>query len=138
MMVTIAVGIQDHPSDAPPDVTWVSDYKLFGSPSFTKAVSACSAIVFSFSGTPGFFPIAAEMRDPSKYTRSLLICQSFVTAMYITVGCVVYYYCGSYVASPALGSAGVIVKKVSYGIGLPGLIVSTIVVLHVRSVAERL
>ncbi|KAI8716864.1 Aa-trans domain-containing protein [Fusarium sp. LHS14.1] len=133
MMVTIAVGVQDRPSDAPPDVAWVSDYKLFGSPSFTKAVSACSAIVFSFSGTPGFFPIAAEMRDPSKYTRSLLICQSFVTAMYITVGCVVYYYCGSYVASPALGSAGVIVKKVSYGIGLPGLIVSTIVVLHFPS-----
>ncbi|RSM01842.1 hypothetical protein CDV31_011192 [Fusarium ambrosium] len=85
MMVTIAVGIQDRPSDAPPGGIWVSDYKLFGSPSFTKAISACSAIVFSFSGTPGFFPIAAEMRDPSKYTRSLLICQSFVTAITIVV-----------------------------------------------------
>jgi hypothetical protein len=56
---------------------------------------------------PGFFPIAAEMRDPRYYTRALLICQSIVTATYISVGTVVYYYCGSFVASPALGSAGV-------------------------------
>lgn len=42
-----------------------------------------------------------------------------------------YYYCGSYVASPALGSAGTLIIKISYGISLPGLVVSTIVVLHV-------
>lgn len=72
------------------------------------------------------------MRDPSLYTRSLLICQGSITAIYITVGTVIYYYCGSYVASPALGSAGVLIKKVSYGIALPGLVVSTILVLHVR------
>lgn len=80
----------------------------------------------------GFFPIAAEMRDPSMYTRPLLICQGSITAIYISIGTVIYYYCGSYVASPALGSAGVLIKKVSYGIALPGLVVSTIVVLHVR------
>lgn len=71
------------------------------------------------------------MRDPSFYTRSLLICQGAVTATYVTIGCVIYYYCGSYVASPALGSATVLIKKIAYGISLPGLVVSTIVVLHV-------
>lgn len=71
------------------------------------------------------------MRDPSMYTRPLLICQGSITGIYISVGTVIYYYCGSYVASPALGSAGVLIKKVSYGIALPGLVVSTIVVLHV-------
>lgn len=80
---------------------------------------------------PGFFPIAAEMRNPSLYTRSLLICQSAITAIYIAIGTVIYYYCGSYVASPALGSAGTLIKKVAYGIALPGLVVSTVVVLHV-------
>jgi amino acid permease len=83
---------------------------------------------------PAFFPIASEMRDPRLYTRSLICCQSFVTALYISIGCVVYYYCGSYVASPALGSAGVLVKKVAYGFALPGLGVTTIVVVHVRPV----
>lgn len=154
MMVTVAVGLQSRPSTAPKDQPWASDYKLAGNPSFTSAISAVSSLVYAYAGTPGklpeypimlrpianrrtnsyytgFFPIAAEMRDPSLYTRPLLICQGSITAIYITVGTVIYYYCGSYVASPALGSAGVLIKKVSYGIALPGLVVSTIVVLHV-------
>lgn len=81
----------------------------------------------------GFFPIVSEMRDPYLYTRALLICQGAMTAIYITIGIVMYYYCGSYVASPALGSAGLLIKKISYGIALPGLIASTIIVLHVSS-----
>ncbi|KAH7203127.1 transmembrane amino acid transporter protein-domain-containing protein [Fusarium redolens] len=133
LMVTIAVGIQDRPSSAPQTGPWESDFKLLGRPSFTKAISAVSSIVFAFAGTPGFFPIAAEMRDPRYYTRALLICQSIVTATYISVGTVVYYYCGSFVASPALGSAGVLVKRLAYGIALPGLIISTIVVIHFPS-----
>lgn len=70
------------------------------------------------------------MREPRYYTRSLVICQSGVTAVYVAVGTVVYYYCGSYVASPALGSAGVTMKKVNYGLALPGLIVSTTLLTH--------
>lgn len=73
------------------------------------------------------------MRDLSLYTRSVLICQSALTSIYITVGVVLYYYCGSYVASPALGSAGTLIKKIAYGISLPGLIVSTILVIHVST-----
>lgn len=84
---------------------------------------------FANACKPGFFPVAAEMRNPSLYTRSLLICQSAVTAIYVTIGTVIYYYCGSHVASPALGSTGALIKKVAYGIALPGLVVST--VLHV-------
>ncbi|PLB38190.1 transmembrane amino acid transporter protein-domain-containing protein [Aspergillus candidus] len=133
MIVTIAVGIQDRPATAPHGDIWVSDYKLVGYPSFDKAVSAVSSIVFAYCGTPGFFPIAAEMRDPSQYNRPLLLCQGGVTAVYLVVGIVMYYYCGSYVASPALGSAGPLIKKVAYGISLPGLVVSSIVVLHFSS-----
>lgn len=87
--------------------------------------------MFAYAGTPGFFPIASEMRDPRLFTRSLVICQSIVTAIYISIGVVVYYFCGSYVASPALGSAGVTMKKVCYGLALPGLCVSTILLSHV-------
>lgn len=129
--VTIAVGLQGRPTSAPQDGVWVSDYKIVTSPSFTAAITAVSTIVFAYAGTPGFFPIVSEMRDPRKYTRALLVCQSIVTATYITVGCVVYTYCGTYVASPALGSAGPTVKKVSYGFALPGLIVTTTLVIHV-------
>lgn len=133
MIVTIAVGVQDRPSAAPKDAVWVSDYELFKHPSFTEAVTALSTIVFAYAGTPAFFSIAAEMRDPQYYTRSLIICQSVVTATYISIGCVVYYFCGSYVASPALGSAGVLIKRVSYGLALPGLLVTTTLVIHVSN-----
>ncbi|KAF2964536.1 hypothetical protein GQX73_g9049 [Xylaria multiplex] len=128
--VTIAVGIQDRPASAP-EGPWASDYKLVGNPSFTEAIAAVSSLIFSYAGTTAFFAIVSEMRDPKMYTRSLLICQSGVTATYITIGTVIYYFCGSFVASPALGSAGVVVKKVAYGFALPGLLVTTTLVIHV-------
>lgn len=133
MIVTIAVGVQDRPADAPQEGHWESDYKITNNPSFTDAITAISTLVFAYAGTPAFFSIAAEMRDPRFYTRSLIICQSVVTGTYIAIGCVVYYFCGSYVASPALGSAGKNMKKICYGLALPGLLVTTMLVIHVRS-----
>ncbi|PNH56159.1 hypothetical protein VD0003_g1518 [Verticillium dahliae] len=130
LTVTVAVGIQDRPASAPQTGEWSSDFKIINHPSFTEAITAVSAIVFAFAGTPAFFAIASEMRDPKLYTRSLIICQSGVTAIYIAIGCVVYYFCGSFVASPALGSAGTTMKKVCYGLALPGLMVTTILVIH--------
>ncbi|KAJ5105035.1 amino acid transporter [Penicillium alfredii] len=109
-IVTISVSVQDRPASAPQEGVWVSDFKVVNNPNFTQAVTA--------------------MRDPRLYTRSLLICQSGVTAVYIVIGCVLYYYCGSYVASPALGSAGTLMKKISYGLALPGLAVTTTLVIH--------
>ena len=125
------MGIQDRPAAAPKETVWVSDYHLFKKPSFTNAISAICALIFAYAGTPAFFSIAAEMRDPRHYTRSLILCQTVISACYIAIGCVVYYFCGSYVASPALGSAGVLIKRVSYGIALPGLIVTTMLTCHV-------
>lgn len=128
----MAVGVQDRPAAAPQDGIWVSDYELFKKPSFLEAISAVSSMVFAYAGTSGFFAIAAEMREPEHYTRALVVCQSVVTGTYLSIGIVLYYFCGSYVASPALGSAGPLMKKVSYGIGIPGILVSTVIVCHVR------
>ncbi|KAF5654453.1 neutral amino acid permease [Fusarium heterosporum] len=128
--VTIAVGIQDRPAAAPQTGEWKSDWKTFGNPSFTEAISSISSLVFAYAGTPGFFSIAAEMARPEHYTRSLIVCQSGVTITYVVIGCVVYLYCGSYVASPALGSAGHLIKRIAYGISLPGLLATTVLVIH--------
>ncbi|KAL9076443.1 MAG: hypothetical protein Q9157_003652 [Trypethelium eluteriae] len=133
LTLTISVGVQDRPAAAPQTGPWQSDYKLFKSPSTADAFASLSSIVFAYAGTPAFFNIAAEMRDPRHYTRSLAICQGTMTAVYITVGCVVYCYCGSFVASPALGSAGKTMKKVCYGIALPGLIVTTMLYVHLSA-----
>ncbi|KAF4920459.1 N amino acid transport system protein [Colletotrichum viniferum] len=132
LTVTIAVSFQDQPPNAPKDVHWEPDYRLFGNPSFSEAVSAVSTLIFAYAGTGAFFPIVSEMRDPHLYPRALALCQTVVTIIFLTVGIVVYYYCGSYVASPALGSAGVTIK-VSYGIAFPGLLVSGLLLAHVSS-----
>lgn len=134
LIVTIAVGVQGRPVSAPQEGPWVSDFKIVGDPSFTEAVSAVSSLIFAYAGTPGFFAIVSEMREPRYYTRSLLICQGTVTAIYVAIGCAVYYFCGSYVASPALGSAGPTMKKVSYGFAIPGLLVTTMLFVHVSYV----
>ncbi|KAJ5265290.1 hypothetical protein N7497_010667 [Penicillium chrysogenum] len=134
LIVTVAVGIEDRPSAAPQDVVWVPDYEIVKSDvSFTDAITAVSSLVFAFAGTPAFFSIASEMREPRHYNRSLIICQSVVTGYYLVIGIVIYYFCGSYVSSPALGSAGPTIKIVSYGFALPGLIVSTLLFVHITA-----
>lgn len=42
----------------------------------------------------------------------------------------VYYFCGDFIASPALGSAGPLMKKICYGLALPALFVSSIIFTH--------
>lgn len=129
--VTIAVGVQDRPSAAPQTGPFVPDFKLVGNPSFAQAMQGVATIIFAFSGSPAFFPIAAEMKNPNHFTRSMIICQSTVFATYTIIGVIVYYFCGSFVTSPALGSAGPAMKKICYGLGLPGLLVTAMIVCHV-------
>lgn len=95
-------------------------------------MAAISSIIFAFCGIPAYFSVISEMRDPRQYPWSLALCRGVATSVYLIVGIVVYYYCGDYVASPALGSAGVLMKKVCYGLALPGLIMSMTLYLHVR------
>ncbi|OJJ61516.1 hypothetical protein ASPSYDRAFT_829608 [Aspergillus sydowii CBS 593.65] len=132
IMVTIAVGVQDRPDAAPKtDEPWVSDWQVAGNPSFAEAIAAVSNLLYAFSGTPGFFSIVSEMRDPNQYPGAMAICQAGVTVVYAVIGCVVYYYCGSYVSSPALSSAGPLIKIISYAFALPGLLVTMTIVSHI-------
>lgn len=130
MILTIAVGVQDRPADAPQTGPFKSDFELIGSPTAADAFASISSIVFAYAGTPAFFNIISEMREPRHYTKAMVVCQSTMTAVYIAIGVVVYYFCGSYVSSPALGSAGHVMKKVCYGVALPGLLVSTTLFIH--------
>ncbi|CBY01386.1 similar to amino acid transporter [Plenodomus lingam JN3] len=132
-VLTVSVGVQDRPAEAPQFGPWESDFELFKKPRFSNAAAALASLVFAYAGTPAFFSIVSEMRDPRDYGKALAICQSVVTILYITIGIVVYYYCGSYVASPALGSAGVLMKRICYGLALPGLLVTVMLVTHISA-----
>lgn len=129
--MTVGVGVQDRPSSAPQTGPWSSDYRIRNAPSFAEGISAVCSLVTACSATPAYFSLAAEMRDLRFFTRSLVVSQIGSTIIYLIIGVVVYYYCGSFVASPALGSAGPLIKRISYGVALPGLIASTTIFLHV-------
>jgi len=131
--LTIATGVQDRPADAPQFGEWKSDWKVVGNPSFAEAMSAVASLVLAYGGLPAYFSIVSEMKDPRYYTRSVLFCQGTATIVYIIIGVIVYYFCGSYVGSPALGSAGVLMKKICYGLVLPGLLVTEILYIHVST-----
>ncbi|KAL4814525.1 hypothetical protein BDW67DRAFT_177056 [Aspergillus spinulosporus] len=112
IIVSIAVGVQDRPATAP-------------------RRDVVSNLLFTFSGTPGFFSIVSEMRDPRHYGVAVLACQAGVMAVYMIIGCVIYYYCGLYISSPALGSAGGVIKIISFAFALPGLLVTMTIVTHI-------
>lgn len=70
------------------------------------------------------------MRDPRDFSKAVLACQGFVTAFYLAIGVVVYLRAGQYVASPALGTAGVLIKRVAYGLAIPGLLAAAVIYTH--------
>ncbi|GAA6006819.1 hypothetical protein JCM10207_009106 [Rhodosporidiobolus poonsookiae] len=131
--LAIAVGVQDRPSAAPQVGPWDPQVILFGKPTFLEAMSSIATILFAFSGIPNFLSILAEMRRPEDFTKSLALSQTFVMSAYLVIGCVVYHYCGIYVASPALGSAGPVLLRVCYGIALPGLVVGATLSSHLTT-----
>jgi hypothetical protein len=73
------------------------------------------------------------MRKPRDYNKAVYLCMGVVGASYLSFSLVVYKWCGKWVASPSLGSAGGTIKKVSYGIGLIGLLVSACLYIHVAA-----
>lgn len=111
--MTIAVGVQDRPTLAPQTGPWSTGVVAVGSPSFVDATAALTSIIFSYAGPPIFLPVYSEMRDTTKFVRSLAACQVIVIATFMICSSVVYHFCGIYVATPALGSAGPLLKKVS-------------------------
>ena len=95
--------------------------------SLTQAPLILRTVCFAFSGTPAFYPVIAEMKDPRDYNKAMGLCQIVVTLVYTIVGVVVYACCGQYVANPALGSAGPLLKRIAYGLAIPALFVTVCV-----------
>lgn len=80
LVLTVAVGVQDRPASAPQDGPYVSDYHITNQPKFAQAISAIASLILSYAGTPAYFQIISEMRDPRLFKRSLIVTQSIITA----------------------------------------------------------
>lgn len=128
LLVTIACAVADRPPQGPAyPLPYNKALKAFNNPTFAQAMVAVVNVLFAYGGSPGFFSIIAEMKNPLDYNKAMLAAQGFAMCLYITVSTVLWFYCGQYVASPALGSAGPLLKKIGYGIALPGLLASPII-----------
>jgi hypothetical protein len=53
--------------------------------------------------------------------------QILAVTFYLLISAVIYYYAGPLVASPALGSASPLVRKIAFGIALPTIVVAGVV-----------
>lgn len=155
MMVVIAVAVGDRPALAPQVGPANIEVKAFGDPTFAQAMNAVANLLLAFAGTPAYLPVACEMKKPSDFRKavifsrasrpsrlsfrdflaylSLRAAETVMTGFYILVGVVTYYYAGQYVASPALGTAGVLIKRIAYGIALPGLFFTAIIYNHLAA-----
>lgn len=130
---SVGVTQRDRPAAAPQTGEYDFGYRVIGNPSFVTAITSVATIFCSGAGTSAFLPVISEMRKPRDYNKAVYVCMGIVTASYLTFSLVVYSYCGKWVASPSLGSAGGTIKKVSYGIGLIGLLVSACLYVHVAA-----
>lgn len=70
-------------------------------------------------GHTSFFAFMAELKDPYDFPKALFLLQGIDISLYIVAAVVIYYYTGSDVASPALGSAGPLISRIAYGMALP-------------------
>ncbi|EXJ80441.1 hypothetical protein A1O1_08586 [Capronia coronata CBS 617.96] len=133
MIVVIGVTLRDRPAAAPPTGPYELGYHVIGSPTFVTGIIAAATILSSSAGTSAFLPVISEMRRPQDYSKALYVCMGIVTASYLTCSLVVYRWCGQWVASPSLGSAGPTLKKAAYGVGLLGLLTTGCLYVHVSA-----
>lgn len=132
--IWIAAGAsiaQDHPAAAPPGA--VKEVVAFQKTTFAEAMAAIANQLFTVGASGNYFSISAEMKHPEHFTRSLVGGQLFMGILSLATSSIIYAGVGQYLASPALGSAGVLFKKICYGITIPGLIVSAVLFSHMAA-----
>lgn len=135
LVVVIAVTIPERPAAAPQ--TGDFDLGFLALPpketTFVTAWAASLAIFSSSANTSGFVPVISEMKQPNDFFKSLYTSMAWVTSAYLSLALTVYAYCGKWVASPALGSAGPTIKIIAYAIAIPGMIVGAMILVHVAA-----
>lgn len=133
LVVVIAVAVRDRPAAAPQQGDFDLGFRAAPPPgtTFAQAWAASIAIYASSANTCGYVPVMSEMRRPADYFKSLYVSGAWIASSYLALATVVYAYCGRWVTSPSLGSAGDRIKVVAYGVALPGLIATGMITVHV-------
>ncbi|KAK7753829.1 hypothetical protein SLS62_004195 [Diatrype stigma] len=91
---------------------------------FTKAFIAVTNIVFAYSFAICQFSFMDEMHTPKDFVKSIWALGIIEIVIYTLTGGLIYAFVGLDVKSPALLSAGTLLSKVAFGIGLPVIFIS--------------
>lgn len=133
-MIVISVTTLDRPAAAPQEGPFdLGYYAIPPEVPFAAGMAATCTIFISSAGTSAFLPVISEMREPKDYRKAVFVAMGFVTSSYICFALVVYRWCGAWVASPSLGSAGRNMQIAAYAVGFIGLLVSACLYLHVAA-----
>ncbi|KIW55414.1 hypothetical protein PV05_07697 [Exophiala xenobiotica] len=131
MIIVIGVTTRNRPAIAPQAGPFDLGYRVVGNPTFIAGMTAVAAIFVSSAATAAFLPVISEMKKPRDYNKAVYVSMGIVTSAYLSFSLVVYKWCGKWVATPSLGSAGPTLKKVAYGVGIIGLVISACLYVHI-------
>ncbi|KAI1857905.1 hypothetical protein JX265_010935 [Neoarthrinium moseri] len=132
-IVVVGVTQVERPAAAPQSGPYDLGVTAVGVPGFVAGLTATLNLFAGYGSTPTFMPVIAEMKVPKAFPKALFSSQGALSACYISFGVVVYLYCGQYVASPSLASAGGTLEKVAYGISIPGFIMTSTLWVHLAA-----
>ncbi|KAH9900513.1 transmembrane amino acid transporter protein-domain-containing protein [Xylariomycetidae sp. FL2044] len=124
LIVVIGVTFNARPAAAPQEGPFDLGFDTIAYPAFAAGMTASATIFISSAAGPVYMPVVAEMKKPRDFRKAVIIVGIIVGGIYLSFSMVIYRWCGKWVATPALGSAGPLLKKIAYGIALPSLIVS--------------
>lgn len=109
LAVVVGVALRNRPAAAPAEGEYELGFYVAGAPTFAAGITATATIFVASSAGPVYLPM---MKRPQDYRKAVIPVGFLVASIYLSVALVVCYYCGQWVATPSLGSAGPLIKKV--------------------------
>ncbi|KAJ6131375.1 hypothetical protein N7523_001835 [Penicillium sp. IBT 18751x] len=99
--------------------------------SFRDGFLAVTNIIFAYLAHIAYFGFMSEMEDPRTFNKSLAMLQIIDTVLYLISALIIYHYVGPDVESPAILSLSPLMSKIAWGLAIPTVILSGVVLGHV-------
>ncbi|KAJ5631381.1 uncharacterized protein N7484_011481 [Penicillium longicatenatum] len=98
---------------------------------FKEGFLAVTNIIFAYLAHVAYFGFMSETEDPRTFNKSLAMLQIVDTVLYLISALIIYRYVGPNVQSPAILSLSPIMSKIAWGLAIPTVILSGVVLGHV-------
>eukprot|EP00871_Galdieria_phlegrea_P003903 jgi/Galph1/4513/GphlegSOOS_G3163.1 len=131
LITIIGTGVESAPNDAPPNPHIIVETTTVTS--FYSAFLAVTDVIFAYAGHLAFFNFISEMKNPREYPKALYLLQAVDVTIYTLAGALVYKFTGQYTLSPSISSMSITLRKVTYGIAIPTILVAGVINGHVAA-----